>query len=176
MSDLAPCSHDDVPPPLNPTAAYSRLHPPSPPGPSSPVWVRVYWRSTLSTRPVHTGRGSGSPVGSGPGRASSQHRPQPRHWDMRVYFMVGRPKATLSASGMAHDPAHGRKRLQRQNAPGPARTCQPQIPLASPNTTSGSLWLAAKPVLNSGRVTRATTARSCCLCRRCQCFCARPTE
>jgi hypothetical protein len=41
--------------PWNPTVAYSRLHwhPPSPPGPSSPVWVPMYWRGTLSTRPVH---------------------------------------------------------------------------------------------------------------------------
>ncbi len=43
------------PPPWNPTVAYSRLHPPSPPGPSSsPVWVPMYWRGTLSTRHVHT--------------------------------------------------------------------------------------------------------------------------
>ena len=39
--------------PTTPTVAYSRLHPPSPPGPSSPVWVPLYWLGTLSTRHVH---------------------------------------------------------------------------------------------------------------------------
>jgi hypothetical protein len=51
-----------------------------------------------------------------------------------------------------------------------------QVLLASPNATSSYLGPAATPVLDSGRVTRATTVRSRCLCRRCQCACARPTE
>jgi hypothetical protein len=53
--------------------AYSRLHPPSPPGPSSPVWVPIYWRrsrggcrtwdrprkSPAPFRPISPGLGSG---------------------------------------------------------------------------------------------------------------------
>ncbi len=41
---------------INETAFQKKIHPPSPPGPSSPVWVPMYWRGTLSTCHVHSGR------------------------------------------------------------------------------------------------------------------------
>ncbi len=124
------------------------------------------------------GRGRSRQWKPGWQRASSQHRPQPHH--TCVHFMVYRLKANPKRERGGTRPgswpqAATMAKCPRAGSDMPA-SVNHQAPRASPNATSSYLALAATPVLDSGRVTRATTVRSRCLCRGCQCACARPTE
>ncbi len=140
------------------------------PSPSHSMRARVC--QSPRGRPGRPGRGSGSPVGTERASSPGQHRPKPR-W-MRVCFMVYRLKATLARTGrhttrlMA---ASGNDGEMPPGRLGHAVSVNSQVPLLK----SSYPRHAAKPALDSGRVTTSTTVRSRCLCR-CQCACARPTE